>query len=444
MLVRYLGRKSVSMPKEPRREPCASHKRRADVGIPQGEMTPLRRINDLQHIDGKVYANIWEADRLAVIDPASGLVERFVELKGLLDTDDEWIQKWSKSDRCLNGIAYDEVNRRLFVTGKMWTKLFEIEVIEGGADREEGVCLCACVCVRARPTSVPDSSSSTSTSSSSSTTTSLLLPEVACCWLPWCLCCALDPAPSTTPSPPSCALLVLPALEAIIADRHESAVRARGQRRRRRYPRTITTPHPAAHSTPSAWASSDDCRAASSRGGGWVMRGGVGRGGSGQGMVGSAGLVGWWVRDAWGRAPAIQARRLVLRLRLRLVEESLCCSVPLAAGRVSLSSARRSSALVAPPPDLTIYVMCEALRSCVRLKPPHISRTIELLTGYSPAEMTSSLAQKERRTQRIRSTYSSSGLHSFTVFSHVASSEADRFRLPLDMGSAVVLRAVAP
>jgi len=112
VLVRYLGRKS-------------------------GEMTPLRRINDLQYIDGKVYANIWEADRLAVIEPSTGLVERFVELQGLLDTEDEWIQKWSKSDRCLNGIAYDEVNKRLFVTGKMWTKLFEIEIVEGGADREE-------------------------------------------------------------------------------------------------------------------------------------------------------------------------------------------------------------------------------------------------------------------------------------------------------------------
>ena len=55
-------------------------------------------------------------------------MERFIELKGLLDRDDPWIQKWSKSDACLNGIAYDEANDRLFVTGKMWTRLFEIEV----------------------------------------------------------------------------------------------------------------------------------------------------------------------------------------------------------------------------------------------------------------------------------------------------------------------------
>lgn len=106
LLVRYLGRKS-------------------------GEMTPLRRINDLQFVKGKIYANIWETERLAVIDPDSGLVERFIELKGLLDRDDPWIQKWSKSDACLNGIAYDEANDRLFVTGKMWTRLFEIEVVAG-------------------------------------------------------------------------------------------------------------------------------------------------------------------------------------------------------------------------------------------------------------------------------------------------------------------------
>jgi hypothetical protein len=69
--------------------------------------------------------------------PESGLVQRFIELKGLLDTEDEWIQKWSKSDRCLNGIAYDAENKRMFVTGKMWTKLYEIEVLPGQVDREE-------------------------------------------------------------------------------------------------------------------------------------------------------------------------------------------------------------------------------------------------------------------------------------------------------------------
>lgn len=112
LLVKYLGRKS-------------------------GEMTPLRRLNDLQYINGKIWANIWETDRVAVINPSSGFVERFVELNGLLDTADEWIEKWNKSDRCLNGIAYDQAEQRLFVTGKMWTKLYEIQVLEGEVDRQE-------------------------------------------------------------------------------------------------------------------------------------------------------------------------------------------------------------------------------------------------------------------------------------------------------------------
>jgi glutamine cyclotransferase len=112
LLVKYLGRKS-------------------------GEMTPLRRLNDLQYINGKIWANIWETDRIAVINPSSGFVERFVELNGLLDTADEWIEKWNKSDRCLNGIAYDQAEQRLFVTGKMWTKLYEIQVLEGEVDRQE-------------------------------------------------------------------------------------------------------------------------------------------------------------------------------------------------------------------------------------------------------------------------------------------------------------------
>jgi len=112
LLVRYLGKKT-------------------------GVMTPLRRLNDLQWVKGKIYANVWEFDRVAVIDPETGIVERFIELKGLLDESDPWIQKWSRSDRCLNGIAYDDKNDRLFITGKLWTKLYEVEVLPGAGDKEE-------------------------------------------------------------------------------------------------------------------------------------------------------------------------------------------------------------------------------------------------------------------------------------------------------------------
>ena len=70
----------------------------------------------------------WGQDRLAVIDPESGAVSRFVDLAGLLTPaqrdalgDDEY---------CLNGIAHDPVDGRLFVTGKCWPQIFEIEVME--------------------------------------------------------------------------------------------------------------------------------------------------------------------------------------------------------------------------------------------------------------------------------------------------------------------------
>lgn len=107
------------------------------LGKKSGVMMPLRRLNDLTYVKGKVYANIWEFDRIAVIDPETGLVERFIEMKGLLDENDPWIQKWSRSDRCLNGLAYDDENDRLFVTGKLWTKLYEVEVLPGAGDKEE-------------------------------------------------------------------------------------------------------------------------------------------------------------------------------------------------------------------------------------------------------------------------------------------------------------------
>ena len=104
------------------------------LGSKSGKMMPLRLINDLQYINGKIWANIWKKNIIAVINPISGFVERFVDFKNLLDTKDEWIKKWDKQDRCLNGIAFDQAKQRLFVTGKMWTKIYEVQVIEGKVD----------------------------------------------------------------------------------------------------------------------------------------------------------------------------------------------------------------------------------------------------------------------------------------------------------------------
>lgn len=85
---------------------------------------PIREINELEFIHGKIYANIWHSDRIARIDPASGKVLGWIDLKGLLSADQR-----TNPEAVLNGIAYDAMHDRLFVTGKLWPKLFEIQVV---------------------------------------------------------------------------------------------------------------------------------------------------------------------------------------------------------------------------------------------------------------------------------------------------------------------------
>jgi glutamine cyclotransferase len=88
---------------------------------------PITRLNELEYIQGEIYANIWQTDRVARIAPLTGRVIGWVELGGLLTTEDR-----SEPVDVLNGIAYDAKTDRLFVTGKLWPKLFEIELISPG------------------------------------------------------------------------------------------------------------------------------------------------------------------------------------------------------------------------------------------------------------------------------------------------------------------------
>lgn len=88
---------------------------------------PVTRINELEYIQGEIYANIWQTERIARIDPLTGQVTGWIDLKGILSPEDN-----SETVDVLNGIAYDAENDRLFVTGKFWPKLFEIELIEQG------------------------------------------------------------------------------------------------------------------------------------------------------------------------------------------------------------------------------------------------------------------------------------------------------------------------
>jgi glutamine cyclotransferase len=88
---------------------------------------PITRLNELEYIQGEIYANVWQTDRVARIAPATGQVVGWIELGGLLTTEDH-----HEPVDVLNGIAYDAKTARLFVTGKLWPKLFEIELISPG------------------------------------------------------------------------------------------------------------------------------------------------------------------------------------------------------------------------------------------------------------------------------------------------------------------------
>lgn len=86
--------------------------------------TPVVRLNELEYINGVIYANIWQTDQIAQIDPATGAVIGWIDLTGILSPDDR-----TSSTDVLNGIAYLSEADRLFVTGKKWPKLFEIRLI---------------------------------------------------------------------------------------------------------------------------------------------------------------------------------------------------------------------------------------------------------------------------------------------------------------------------
>lgn len=88
---------------------------------------PIDRLNELEWVEGELFANIWGTDLIARIDPDSGRVIGWIDLSLLLPPD---MRGTSSPDAVLNGIAYDRKLRRLFVTGKLWPKLFEIELVE--------------------------------------------------------------------------------------------------------------------------------------------------------------------------------------------------------------------------------------------------------------------------------------------------------------------------
>ncbi len=90
--------------------------------------TRIDQLNELEYIHGQIYSNVWHTDRIARISPSTGQVLGWINLAGLLPPGSV-----SDPEAVLNGIAYDAAHDRLFVTGKLWPKLFEIKIIPAQA-----------------------------------------------------------------------------------------------------------------------------------------------------------------------------------------------------------------------------------------------------------------------------------------------------------------------
>lgn len=96
-------------------------KRRISV-VCNGASLPY--LNELEWIDGKIWANVYTLNQIVIINPENGIVEKVVNLEGLLPE-----SEYTPTTDVLNGIAYDKESGRIFVTGKNWSKLFEIKLL---------------------------------------------------------------------------------------------------------------------------------------------------------------------------------------------------------------------------------------------------------------------------------------------------------------------------
>jgi glutamine cyclotransferase len=84
---------------------------------------PVTELNELEFIEGEIWSNVWQRDLILQIDPSSGVVKSFLDLKGILAPSDK-----TGEENVLNGIAYDAEHKRIFVTGKLWPRIFEIRI----------------------------------------------------------------------------------------------------------------------------------------------------------------------------------------------------------------------------------------------------------------------------------------------------------------------------
>ncbi|MGD6853224.1 MAG: glutaminyl-peptide cyclotransferase [Candidatus Bathyarchaeia archaeon] len=98
-----------------------TYQKTGEVTVTDGG-TPVANLNELEYINGDVYANVWMQQKIAIINPQTGQVKGWIDLTGLYQTPS------SNPDAVLNGIAYDKAGDRLFVTGKDWPNLYQIEI----------------------------------------------------------------------------------------------------------------------------------------------------------------------------------------------------------------------------------------------------------------------------------------------------------------------------
>jgi glutamine cyclotransferase len=95
----------------------------SEIEVYDNETDPVTKLNELEYIQGKVYANIWLEQKIAIINPQTGQVTSWINLEGIQDLEN------LGANSVLNGIAYDESTDRLFVTGKRWPQLFEVDLV---------------------------------------------------------------------------------------------------------------------------------------------------------------------------------------------------------------------------------------------------------------------------------------------------------------------------
>jgi glutamine cyclotransferase len=89
------------------------------------EDRPVRWLNELEYIDGKIWANVYMTDEIVIINPKDGRVEGVIDCRGLLPK-----ELYTPDTDVLNGIAYDPENEKIYLTGKNWPKLYEIKLVK--------------------------------------------------------------------------------------------------------------------------------------------------------------------------------------------------------------------------------------------------------------------------------------------------------------------------